>query len=66
MQMIQNVEGLHVDGSHRNYDMITNLDMANIRLLDINDCKNLDYFYKTMKNASKLRWMRISMRFSRI
>ena len=59
--MIQNVEGLHMVGSHYNYNMITTLDMANIRLLHMNDCKNLDFFYNTMKNASKLRWMQMKM-----
>jgi Leucine-rich repeat (LRR) protein len=61
MQMIQNVEGLHMAGSHCNYDMVTTLDMTNIRLLHMNGCKNLDYIYKKLKNASKLRWMQIRM-----
>ena len=61
MQMIQNVEGLHMVGSHCNHEMITTLDMTNIRLLHMNDCQNLDYIYKTMKNASNLRWMRTRM-----
>jgi len=61
--MIQNVEGVHIDGSHCNYNMLTNMDLENIRLLHIKNCKIVDYFYKSMMHASKLRWMRISMSF---